>query len=286
MITVKNLRYTYPGAAAETIHGMDFTIESGEIFGFLGPSGAGKSTTQKIIIGILKGYQGSAAVMGREISDTGSDYYENIGVSFEFPNLFSKLTARENLNYFRALYSGETEFPETLLEIAGLENDADTPVGSFSKGMKMRLNFVRAFLNRPRLVFLDEPTSGLDPANQKRIKEFILAKKEEGVTVFLTTHNMHVADDLCDRVGFIVDGGLALVDAPRELKLSHGSRSVRIEYNGKGGGVKSSREFSLDGIGQNREFIEIIKSHRIETIHTQEASLEDIFIEVTGRRLI
>src|SRR5690554_5949654 len=149
MIEIINLHFTYPGSKAEMIKALNFTIKKGEIFGFLGPSGAGKSTTQKIIIGILKNYQGQVLIHGHEVREMTSDYYERIGVVFEVPNFYSKLTALENLNFFRSLYTGTTEDPRKLLSLVGLEDNADTRVANFSKGMKMRLNFCRAFLHHP-----------------------------------------------------------------------------------------------------------------------------------------
>lgn len=283
MIEVKDLHFTYPTNQKPTIKGLNFTINQGEIFGFLGPSGAGKSTTQKIIIGILKNYQGSVQVMGKELNQLAGDYYERVGVSFELPNLYSKFTALENLNFFRQLYSGDTTDPKYLLSMVGLGGEAETKVADFSKGMKMRLNFCRAFLNKPELIFLDEPTSGLDPVNAKKVKEVILAKKAEGKTIFLTTHNMQVAEDICDRVAFIVDGQISLIDSPRELKVRSGQRSVRVEYREKA--EISSIEFPLTNIGRNQEFLDLLLKKDIETMHTQEATLEDIFIRVTGRSL-
>jgi len=283
MIEIKNLEFTYPGNTEKTIKGIDFRIEKGEILGFLGPSGAGKSTTQKIIIGVLKNYLGTVQVLGKELRSQKSDYYEKIGVEFEFPNLYSKLTALENLRFFRSLYAGATEDPMRLLEIVGLTEDANTRVSGFSKGMKMRLNFVRAFLNQPEIIFLDEPTAGLDPVNAKNVKNIILEKKAEGKTIFLTTHNMTVADEVCDRVAFIVDGKITLIDSPRELKIRNGKKDVRVEY--REDGATASREFELRNIGNNAEFLTLIQSKAIETIHTQEATLEDIFIQVTGRSL-
>src|SRR5690554_5540762 len=257
MIQVENLHFTYPGSKQETIKGLNFTVHQGEIFGFLGPSGAGKSTTQKIMIGILQGYLGSVRVLGNELktfkSTAKSTYYERIGVAFEFPNLYSKFTALENLEFFCSLYSGETEDPLALLNLVGLEEDARTQVGSFSKGMKTRLNFCRALLNKPELVFLDEPATGLDPVNAKKIKEIILDLKAKGKTVFLTTHNMKVAEDLCDRVALIIDGKINLIDSPRELKIKKGKRIVRVEYRTSAG--NESAEFSLGEIGNNQKFI-------------------------------
>ncbi len=283
MIDVKDLRFSYPGNKELTLKGMDFSIKKGEIFGFLGPSGAGKSTTQKIAIGILKNYQGSVKVMGRELNKLGTDYYEKIGVAFEFPNLYSKFTAVENLSFFRSLYSGKTEEPMKLLEMLGLSQDADTRVSDFSKGMKMRLNFCRALLNKPEILFLDEPTSGLDPVNARKMKDIILEKRNNGCTIFLTTHNMNVAEDLCDRVAFIVNGSIALIDSPRQLMIDKGKKSLRVEYREKQ--ETCCRDFNLAGLGDNGEFIQLIKNKSIERMHTQEATLEDIFIEVTGRGL-
>lgn len=285
MISVKNLHYTYPGGAKEALHGINFEIAEGEIFGFLGPSGAGKSTTQKILIGLLKGYQGQISVMGRELSTWGSDYYEHIGVSFELPNHYLKLTALENLNYFRSLYSGETRDPQALLDRVGLGEDANKRVSDFSKGMKVRLNVARGLLNKPKLLFLDEPTSGLDPVNARNIKDMILAIRDEGTTVFVTTHNMTVADELCDRVAFITSGDISAIDAPETLKKQYGKRSVAVEYL-NGSDVVECREFALDGLGDNAEFVRLLReATRVETIHTQESTLEKIFIEVTGQEL-
>ncbi len=283
MIEVKDLRFTYPGNTDPTLYGLNFTINRGEIFGFLGPSGAGKSTTQNLLIGLLKKYGGDVSVLGQDLRTITPDYYEQVGVAFEFPNFYTKFTARENLEYYRALYRGETEDPAALLDMVGLIDDADTRVGSFSKGMRMRLNFCRALLNKPALLFLDEPTAGLDPANARRIREIITSKQAEGVTIFLTTHNMTVADQLCDRVAFIVDGRIVLIDSPRELKVGESTRIVRVEY--RENGTLQQAEFPMAGLSENREFLEILGEKEIETLHSQEATLEDIFIRTTGKRL-
>ena len=284
MIEVKNLIFTYPGAAEKALKGLTFMVEEGEIFGFLGPNGAGKSTTQKILIGLLKGYQGTISVLEKDLKKWKSDFYEKVGVSFEIPNHFQKLTALENLVYFQSLYSGETEAPQTLLEMVGLENDGNMRVSQFSKGMKVRLGFVRALLHKPEVLFLDEPTMGLDPVNAQKIRRIILEKKKEGATIFLTTHNMMVADALCDRVAFIVDGQISLIDSPRTLKLKHGKRMVRVEY--RVNSTVEQKEFLLETLGTNKDFLDVLCERDIETIHTEEATLEDIFIKVTGRRLV
>ncbi|WP_025028473.1 ABC transporter ATP-binding protein [Caldalkalibacillus mannanilyticus] len=284
MISVQSLTYRYPNNLDDTIKGIDFHIGEGEIFGFLGPSGAGKSTIQKILIGILKNYRGKVLVMGKEISNSGAEYYERVGVAFEFPNFYTKFSALENLRFFRSLYSSKTEEPLALLERVGLEKYSQTKVSDFSKGMKMRLNLCRALLNQPDLIFLDEPTSGLDPRNTKMIKELILEKKAEGKTVLITTHNMNIAEEICDRVAFIVDGQIALIDSPRQLKLEKGSKTVQVEYKDSHG--LSAEIFDLQQIGVNPSFLTLLKEKDVETIHTQETTLEQIFIDVTGRELV
>lgn len=284
MLSVNNLTYTYPEGTQQVLHGLNFSIEEGEIVGFLGPSGAGKSTTQKILIGLLREYGGNARVMGKELSDWGPDYYEQIGVSFELPNHYLKLTAHENLNYFRSLYNNKTRDPLEVLEMVNLANDADKPVSDFSKGMKIRLNLARGLLNYPTVLFLDEPTSGLDPVNAKRVKELVLSERARGTTVFLTTHNMAVADDLCDRVAFITNGHLTLIDAPSALKKQYGKRTVTVAYT-NGRDTFQQAEFPLDSLGQNTSFLETLRNNHIETIHTQETTLENIFIQLTGEAL-
>ena len=284
VVKVQDLYYRYPGAAGEAVRGLSFGLEQGEIFGFLGPSGAGKSTLKKILIGVLKGYRGSAEVLGRPMNRVTPELYESIGVAFEVPNLYQKFTALENLELFRSLYSGKTADPLELLTMVGLEDDASTRVSSFSKGMRMRLNFCRAFLNYPELVFLDEPTSGLDPTNVRKVKDIIKTRKAEGTTVFLATHNMQLAEDICDRIAFIVDGQVALIDSPRNLKLQKGQKVVRLEY--RQNGLLKSEDFPMDGIGDNGIFLTLLKEHDVETMHTLEATMEDIFIQVTGRSLV
>ncbi len=285
MIHVHNLKFTYSGAQNETLHGLSFDIEEREIFGFLGPSGAGKSTTQKILIGLLQNYGGTVEVLGRPINQWGPDYFEQIGVSFEWPNHYLKLTARENLDYFRSLYRGDTFTADDVLSRVALIDDADKRVAAFSKGMKIRLNVARSFLHMPKVLFLDEPTSGLDPVNARRIKDLILELRSQGTTVFVTTHDMMVADELCDRVAFITDGNLRLIDSPSVLKKQYGKRTVRVEYLDQAADVRQ-QDFSLDGLGNNQKFIELLNSaSRIETIHSQETTLERIFIEVTGEAL-
>ncbi len=282
MITVQNLQFTYTGTASPAVRDLSFAVAPGEIFGFLGPSGAGKSTTQKILIRLLRDFSGGIEILGRDLRAWGDDFYEQVGVSFELPNHYGKLTALENLRYFGRLYAGKTLAPESLLEMVGLQDDGDLLASQYSKGMKIRLNLARALIHSPQLLFLDEPTAGLDPVNARRIKDLIKSQKDVGRTVFLTTHDMTIADELCDRVAFIVDGQIKLIDSPRALKLRHGKKLVRVEYLDNESPAVG--EFALDGLAENPQFLASIRQP-VQTIHTQEASLEQIFIEATGRSL-
>jgi fluoroquinolone transport system ATP-binding protein len=284
VIRVSGLTFTYPSAAEPAVRGMDFSVGSGEIFGFLGPSGAGKSTTQKLLIGLLRGHGGQAAVWGKDPLAWGPDYYERIGVSFELPNHYHKLTGLENLRFFASLYSGESVDPVGLLDAVGLGGDANTRVGKYSKGMQMRLTFARSLINNPDLLFLDEPTSGMDPVNARKVKNIILDLKARGRTVFLTTHDMSTADELCDRVAFVVDGQIVALDTPAELKIARSQRRVRVEYRGDNGSLDAA-EFPMDGLADDPAFDALLRTHHIETIHSREATLDDVFVETTGRRL-
>jgi len=284
MIQADNLTFQYPGGHEPAAKDLNFKIEPGEIFGFLGPSGAGKSTTQKILIGLLKGYSGKVTIMGKMLGDWGTDFYNHVGVGFELPNHYLKLTAMENLKFFGSFYSGEKDYAG-LLEMVGLAQNAGKKVEDFSKGMKVRLNFIRAILHDPDILFLDEPTSGLDPVNARKIKDIILDQKRNGKTIFITTHNMHDADELCDRISFIVEGKLMITSTPKQLKLDHGESKVRIEYTGVGQTVKSD-EFPMTGLAENLKFMDILNNRDLISIHSQEASLDEVFIDVTGKNLV
>ena len=282
MISVSNLSFTYAQSSKPAVDGISFEVPRGEIFGFLGPSGAGKSTTQKILIRLLQGYRGDIRLMGKPLEEWDKSFYNHVGVGFELPNHFGKLTALENLQFFGSFYDRPVKEPLELLSRVGLKEHAGKQAGEFSKGMKMRLNFVRAIMHNPDLLFFDEPTSGLDPVNARRIKDLILEQRDAGKTVFLTTHMMHDADELCNRIAFIVEGKIALIDSPKALKLQYGRRRVRVEYlNGK----VREEEFPLDGIGDNADFLRILREEYVQAIHTEEATLDDIFIQVTGTSL-
>jgi fluoroquinolone transport system ATP-binding protein len=181
MIHVSNLTYTYPKAESAILKGLNFEISKGERFGFVGPSGAGKSTCQKILYKIISQFGGDINIDGKSIHKWSDLYLEKIGVGFELPNHYGKLTAKENLELFAAFYpKNKCSKILPLLEMVGLEKEANKQVDSFSKGMKMRLNFVRAIMQNPDILFFDEPTSGLDSVNAHILKNHIRELKNQG----------------------------------------------------------------------------------------------------------
>lgn len=283
VIDVQNVYLKYRASTEDTIRGISFDVKEGEIFGFLGPSGAGKSTMQKILTGTLRAYRGSVRIFDTEIKYRTRDYYERIGVDFEFPNFYEKFTALENLRYFASLYSGRTQDPLELLEKVGLHLDADKKVSSYSKGMKMRLGFIRALLHNPQLLFLDEPTSGLDPANARILKDMILEQKNLGKTIILTTHNMHDAEELCDRVAFIAAGTVKAVDSPHALRKSNAD--TQVEYSYLADGKEQQNVCRLSKLACATDFQSALKEGTLTSIHSKEQTLEDVFISLTGRGL-
>lgn len=280
MISVNNLRFSY--TKKPFIEDISFEVKSGEIFGFLGPSGAGKSTLQKILTGLLMTYTGNVMVNGTEVKHHDNSFYENIGVDFEFPSLYEKLTAKENLKYFASLYQKQQNIEELLASV-GLSSDADKKVADFSKGMKSRLNFIKALLHDPALLFLDEPTSGLDPSNARLMKDMILAEKTKGKTIILTTHNMYDATEICDRVAFIVDGKVKALDSPHNLIMSKGASKVEYTYLKNGKEEKS--QIPLHKTCADTTLISLIQNNQLLSIHSSEPTLNDIFVDLTGRCL-
>lgn len=283
IVRVEELSYSYPGGVGRVLEQLNFKIREGEIFGFLGPNGSGKTTTQKLLTRILLDYGGRVELFGEDLAHYGPELYNYVGVCFEFPNLYDKLTAEENLQFYRGFFDVPTEEPREWLERLDLPIGDPRKVGQFSKGMKMRLALTRSLLNRPRLWFLDEPTAGQDPLHAVEIRKLIRERADGGTTVFLTTHNMVVADELCDRVALLIEGKIAVVDAPRDLKLRHSRKRARVEYRDDDG--LQTIELSLEDPEEKQTFLELVRDRTIETIHTQEPSLEDVFLEVTGRGL-
>ena len=278
---IRNLNYRYNIKQDYVVKRLNLDIKEGQIFGLLGPSGAGKSTTQKVLIKLLPGYEGSVLFKGKPLKTLTQTFYEDIGVGFEMPVHFNKLTADENLKYFASLYKKKINYRSLLVRV-GLGEAIHQPVGQYSKGMKMRLNFVKALLNDPQVLFLDEPTNGLDPSNARIIKDIILEEKKKGKTILITTHLMGDVEELCDEVAFIAHGELLETATPKSLKLKYGRREVKVEYSDQQ--QLQSVVLPLDGLSNHGLFQQILKENRIITMHSQETSLDKIFIEITGKK--
>lgn len=281
MIEVKDLTFSY-GKDKQALHGLNFSVKDGEIFGFLGPNGSGKSTTQKILTGILKGYGGIVSLFGKDIRSAHTqELFQKIGVLFEFPYLYTNLSALDNLHYFASFYPAEqTRDAEEILDELEFKKDfLKKPVSSYSKGMRQRVSMARALISNPKLLFLDEPTSGLDPAGAVLFRKIIEKERQKGTTVFLTTHNMLDADLLCDRVAFISNGNIVALDSPRNLKEQNSNRSIIIDYLYQGKREEQTLEVQELKAGIPFVYDELI------SVHSQEPTLEDMFIQYTGRGL-
>ncbi len=227
-IEVSNLTHEYNGLRA--LDGVNFTVAEGEIFGFLGPNGAGKTTTIKILTGQMEPTSGQAQVLGLDVVKEHARIQEQIGVVFEYPNIYERLSARENLQFSARLYGVNAKRVAVVLKQVGLADRAKEKTQRFSSGMKQRLLIARALLPNPRLLFLDEPTRGLDPNVARELRTFIAKQADLGVTVFLTTHYMEEADRLCHRVAILDHGKVIALDTPERLKTEFGTgRDTSLE---------------------------------------------------------
>jgi ABC-2 type transport system ATP-binding protein len=280
-IEVQDLSFAYGDIQA--VDGVSFAVAPGEILGFLGPNGAGKSTTIKMLTGQLLPDSGSISVLGMSMPEQTLEIQARIGVCFEEKNLYENMSARENLDFFARLYGIKGMDFDPYLRRVGLIDRADDRVGSYSKGMRQRLMMTRAMINSPDILFLDEPTDGLDPVSSQSVRNVIKAEAERGASVILTTHDMHEADQLSDRVAFINEGKIEALDTAENLKLEHGQRSVRIRSR-DGGGV-DEKVIGLDEANAGDQIRHAVSVDGLMTIHTEEATLEDIFIKLTGREL-
>lgn len=232
---------------------------------------------------MLPDYQGSAIVNGNQCKQHKENFYEDIGVDFEYSTMYEKLSAKENLRFFSSLYQKKGRSIDQLLHMVGLENDGDKRVSDYSKGMKSRLNFIKALLHDPSLLFLDEPTSGLDPTNNQMMKDMILAERDRGKTIVLTTHNMQDATELCDKVAFIVEGEIYALDSPHNLIMSKGATKVTYTWIDQG---EHKVSCPLEKVSQDKILEKLIKENRLQSIHSSEPTLNDIFMEITGRTLV
>lgn len=260
---------------------ISFSINEGEIFGFLGPSGAGKTTTIKILTGQLAPTSGDATVLGRDCRKINEEIYEQIGIVSDTSGVYERLSVYDNLKVFAEILSVPYEEIDRLLEKVGLTPQKKQAAGKLSKGQKQRLVLARAILHKPKLLFLDEPTSGLDPTTANQIQNLFLELKKQGMGIFLTTHNMEEATKLCDKVALLEQGNIIESGAPKEICLKHNDKKAyKIT-------LTSKEELRLDDSVENLTLINNwLLNNQIETIHSCEPTLEDVFIKVTGRGLV
>jgi ABC-2 type transport system ATP-binding protein len=278
VIEIEGLAKHYKNVKA--VDGISLNVAEGEIFSLLGHNGAGKSTTIKMLTGRARPTAGSARVLGKDVVADRDQIKPLINVVSEEQNLYERMTGRENLAFFAQLYGIGDSVVTELLESVGLAAAAKRRVKTYSNGMKQRLLIARALVNRPRVLFLDEPTAGLDPMAAREVRELVKSQARNGTTVFLTTHYMEEADELSDHVAFISQGKIVAVDTPRELKLRYGSRTAKVL-------LRSRQEvvIRLDTAADASSLEHWMRSDDVLTIHSQEGTLEDVFIALAGRAL-
>lgn len=275
IVVVENLAKHYGPIRA--VDGISFSIAPGEIFGLLGHNGAGKTTTIRMLTGRTRPTSGSAAIAGFDVVREIEAIKPIINLVFEDANLYERLTGWDNLALFARLYGAPMSRVRALLEQVGLDGSAKRRVKTYSSGMKQRLIVARALINSPRVLFLDEPTRGLDPSSARELRELIRTLATAGATIFLTTHYMNEADELCDRVAFLKSGKIVALDRPQELKLKYGRRVARVLLDNR-----ETREIDLTS-PDDAELLSTWMSHgRVMTLHSQEGTLEDVFINIAG----
>jgi ABC-2 type transport system ATP-binding protein len=262
------------------VDGVSLTAREGEILGLLGHNGAGKTTTIRMLTGRARPTSGTARVCGCDIVRERERMKPLINLVFEEQNLYERLSGRENLQLFAELYGLPKTRVEELLEAVRLQEAAKRKVRTYSSGMKQRLLVARALLNRPKVLFLDEPTRGLDPTSAREVRDMVREQARKGTTVFLTTHYMEEADELCDRVAFLSSGRIVALDTPRELKLRYGERTALVLLD-----TREEHTVSLDGPRDAARLEAWMAAGRVLTMHSQEGTLEDVFINLAGRPL-
>jgi ABC-2 type transport system ATP-binding protein len=278
VIETENLTRTFNGLRA--VDELSFAVEEGEILGFLGPNGAGKTTTIRLLTGQLRPTAGSARVAGYNVVKERRQLKPCIAVVFEYQNLYERLSGRENLFFSARLYGVDGRRVEEVLGQVGLQERAGDRVRRYSNGMKQRLLIARTLLHRPRVLFLDEPTRGLDPTAAREIRRLVADLASQGVTIFLTTHYMEEADQLCKRVAFINQGRIVALDSPQRLKVAHGRRELLLTL---ASGERLT--LSLDDPTDTRKLGELAATGQVISLHSAEATLEEVFIKLAGRGL-
>ena len=282
-IIAEELTYWYGDLVA--VDHISFNVAQGEILGFLGPNGAGKTTAIKMLTGQLKPRDGKAILLGMDVAKNVERAQAEIGVCFEDTNLYEQMSAIENLNLFARLFGIHPFDGYALLKRVDLSGREKDRVETYSKGMKQRLMVARSLVSRPQILFLDEPTAGLDPTSSEAIRNIILEERARGATVFLTTHDMLEADKLSDRVAFMNQGKIVALDTPLNLKQQYGKRALKAKVSSKSGKLED-REIVLDTPETPKAIQRLFTEENVVTVHSEEATLEDIFIEITGRGLV
>lgn len=261
-----------------SIDRLSFQVMAGEIYGFLGPSGAGKTTTMKLLTRQLHRKSGEIRIFGRDIDKVGREDYEQIGILSDTNGLYERMSIEDNLKFFAALRGVDVGEVENVLKKVQLYEKRKTQIKKCSKGMRQRALLAQAVLHRPRLLFLDEPTSGLDPANVQEVHKMLMRLNAEGTTIFLTTHNMEEADKLCGRVGILNQGRLVTQGAPEELKLAYAGDTIEVLTVER---EKLIFRKSPESAGQIER---LLSEGKCLTIHSKEPNLEEIFLQLTGRK--
>lgn len=250
----------------------DLEIRKGEIFGYLGPSGAGKTTTIKLLTGQLHSDSGQITVFGKD--PFSPDIKRQIGIMSDMSGLYEKMTVYENLDIFSDIYGirDKKNMIKKALQAVDLLGSAKKKVEKLSKGMKQRLVFARTIIHSPSLLFLDEPTANLDPATADEIRELIKKLNRNGATIFLTTHNMEEAEELCHRIALLNKGKIVENGSPEELKLKYAEKKVLI----------TTRDGKTEVPLEKDRIVKILEeAEDILMIHSEEPSLRDVFLTLT-----
>ena len=278
VIEVDHLSKHYGDVRA--VDDVSFAVAEGEILGLLGHNGAGKTTTIRVLTGRARPTLGQARIAGYDVVRERERVKPLINLVFEEQNLYDRQTGRENLELFAKLYGAPPARVAELLERVGLADAASRKVKTYSSGMKQRLLIARALVNDPRVLFLDEPTRGLDPSSARDVRGIVREHARAGATVFLTTHYMEEADELCDRVAFLAAGAIVALDTPRELKLLYGERTATVLLRDR-----SEHTLRLDE-GRDATRLEAwMTAGEVLTVHSHEGTLEDVFLNLAGRPL-
>ena len=262
------------------LRGIGLEIKKGEIFGLLGPSGAGKTTLINIVTGQLNASEGECQINGVASNKLSGEQYKKIGVMMDHFGLYERMSCYDNLKFYELLDGNRTSHIEYVLDQVGLLEAKKAQVANLSKGMKNRLSFARAVLRKPEILFLDEPTSGLDPNTTKEIHKMILEEKARGTTIFLTTHNMHEAEKLCDNIALLNEGKIVECGNPKELCRKYNNQKRYMLH------LKSGEDIELNHEKTDIEkIVSYLQKDELETIHTMEPDLEMIFMTLTGGEL-